>query len=288
MSALGETQGRITSIRKLKAVVGAMRGIAATHLQHARAALDGYRAFANTVADGLSSALQLLPEDAFVGVEAPSPAAVVAFTAEHGFAGAFSGRVLEEIEGEVGPLFLVGARGGALAQQKVLDVHWAAPMASQVSGVADTARHVADALYAAFLERRFPRAEVVFSQAPASGVSTMIRRPLLPLDRQALHLRRKGQAPLTNLEPTRLVERLVAEYVFAELALAALESFASENAARLQTMEAARLNIDQKLDELSGQERLLRQEEITAEVQDVVAGALASEAASSRHVLTHA
>lgn len=75
------------------------------------------------------------------------------------------------------------------------------------------------------------------------------------------------------------MERLVAEYVFAELAFAALESFASENAARLRAMEAARLNIDEKVDALSGQERLLRQEEITAEVQDVVAGAHSYESA---------
>jgi len=151
-------------------------------------------------------------------------------------------------------------------------------MASQADGVSTIARHTADALYAAFLEKRFRRAEVVFSR-DSGGAAGVVRRQLLPLDLHALRVRRKGPPPLTNLEPGRLVERLVAEYVFAELALAALESFASENAARLQNMEAARLNIDQKLEDLSGQERLLRQEEITAEVQDVVAGALASEAA---------
>ena len=96
-------------------------------------------------------------------------------------------------------------------------------------------------------------------------------------DTTALSRPRPGPPPLANLEPRRLVEQLVGEYVFAELALAGLESFAAENAARLQTMEAARLNIDQKLEELTGQERLLRQEQITAEVQDVTAGALAAE-----------
>ena len=40
MSALGEAQARITSIRKLRIVVGAMRGIAAAHTQQARNALD--------------------------------------------------------------------------------------------------------------------------------------------------------------------------------------------------------------------------------------------------------
>jgi F-type H+-transporting ATPase subunit gamma len=64
------------------------------------------------------------------------------------------------------------------------------------------------------------------------------------------------------------------------LALAALESFAAENTARLTTMESARLNIEEKLEELSVQERLQRQEEITAEVQEVTFGALASEPAA--------
>jgi F0F1-type ATP synthase gamma subunit len=45
-------------------------------------------------------------------------------------------------------------------------------------------------------------------------------------------------------------------------------------------MESARLNIEQKLEELSVQERLQRQEEITAEVQEVTSGALASEPAA--------
>ncbi len=58
------------------------------------------------------------------------------------------------------------------------------------------------------------------------------------------------------------MEQLVGEHVFAELALAALESFAGENAARLATMESARLNIDQKLEQLTSQEQLLRQDQI--------------------------
>ena len=74
----------------------------------------------------------------------------------------------------------------------------------------------------------------------------------------ALHARgrpvsSKELAARHNLPPRRLIEQLVGEYVFAELALAALESFASENAARLATMESARVNIEDKLDELFSQ-----------------------------------
>ncbi len=286
MSALGEVQARIASIRKLKAVVSAMRGIAATHVQQARASLQGYRAYTDVIAGGLGRAVQLLePDPAAHPASVTGPTAVVMFAAEHGFAGAFSEHVLDAPApaAETVKPFVVGARGLILATQRGWTVDWTAPMASQVSGVAATARRVADTLYSGFTEGRFARAEIVFAQTMAGADVAVVRRPILPLDLEAFRAPRAGPPPLTNLPPPRLVEQLVGEYVFAELALAALESFASENAARLATMESARMNIDKKLDDLSGQERLLRQEEITAEVQDIVSGALASEGSQGAH-----
>ena len=61
----------------------------------------------------------------------------------------------------------------------------------------------------------------------------------------------------------------------AALARAALESFAAENWARLETTHAAQNNIDRRLGELRRRERSLRQDEITTELMDVVAGASA-------------
>lgn len=284
MSALGDTQARITSIRKLKVVVGAMRGIAAAHTQQARNALGGYRAYAKIIDDGLARAVELLePDGSTIAPPADSRGAAVVFTAEHGFAGAFTERVLDAVaRDERTELFVVGSRGLALAEQEARGVDWSAPMASQALGVGATARRVADALYTGFVAQRFARAEIVFARLTAGMALSVVRKPILPIDLAAFRAPRPGPPPLTNLPPRRLIEQLVGEYVFAELALAALESFASENAARLETMASARRNIDQKLDELSGQERLLRQEQITAEVQEVASGALAAGAVQPR------
>ena len=281
MSALAEAQARIVSIGKLRIVVSAMRGIAAAHTQQARNALDGYRAYTKVIAGGLASAVELLaPDDVTGAPPAESSSAAIVFTAEHGFAGAFTERVLDKVLGDdKANLFVVGSRGLALAEQRGRRVDWSTPMASQASFVGATARRVADALYTGFVERRFARAEIVFAKFSGGSASTLVRKPVLPIDLAAFRAARAEPPPLTNLPPRRLIEQLVGEYVFAELALAALESFASENAARLETMASARLNIDQKLDELSGQERLLRQEQITAEVQEVSSGALAAEGA---------
>lgn len=279
MTALSDVQSRTDSIHKLRTVVGAMRGIAAAHSQQARAALASYRSYADVISNGLGQALQLLDADPARFDQAPKGScALVLFAAEHGFAGAFGARLVD-IACEAGParLFVVGSRGRALLEERGLQPAWAGPMASQVSGVAEAARKVADALYVRFVDRSVASAEMVYARSRVGANAEIVRRRLFPIEPATFPRAVDGVPALSNLEPRRLAEQLIGEHVFAELALAALESFASENAARLATMESARLNIDQKLEELSAQERLLRQEQITTEVQDVVAGAMVAE-----------
>ena len=282
MSALGETQARIGSIRKLRTVVGAMRGIAATHAQQARGGLQGFRAYASVVAEGLGRAVPLVERDpAPIPSTAAGAVAIVAYTAEHGFAGAFSDRVLEAVApGGKTEMFIIGSRGQAVAMQRGWRIDWSAPIASQASGVTATARAVADALYQRLVQGRLAGAEILYAKLSGATEFDVVRRRLLPIDLAGFTTSRPRPPPLVNLPRRRLVEQLVGEYVFAELALAALESFASENATRLATMQSARINIDQKLDELSGLEGLLRQEQITAEVQEITSGALAAQAAA--------
>ena len=78
--------------------------------------------------------------------------------------------------------------------------------------------------------------------------------------------------PLTNLAPRLLIAGLLGEYVFAQLAHAAMESFASENSARLAAMQSAREKLDERLIDLQSLERRLRQEQITTELLEIVTG----------------
>ena len=65
----------------------------------------------------------------------------------------------------------------------------------------------------------------------------------------------------------------MAEYVFALLTEAAIESIASENAARFAAMESAHEGVTAKLEQLHQSARQARQSEITAELLDLVTGA---------------
>lgn len=67
----------------------------------------------------------------------------------------------------------------------------------------------------------------------------------------------------------------MAEYVFALLTEAVVESIASENAARLSAMESAHDNVSKKLTSLPQDAQQVRQSEITTELLELVAAAKA-------------
>jgi F-type H+-transporting ATPase subunit gamma len=55
-----------------------------------------------------------------------------------------------------------------------------------------------------------------------------------------------------------------------------MESFASENGARLAVMQSARDKLDERLTDFQSLERRLRQEQITSELLELVTGTAAA------------
>ena len=69
-----------------------------------------------------------------------------------------------------------------------------------------------------------------------------------------------------------LFSALVQQYLFVALYRACAESLASEDASRLAAMQNAERNIKDRLDELHAEYHHQRQNSITAELLDIVAG----------------
>jgi F-type H+-transporting ATPase subunit gamma len=171
-------------------------------------------------------------------------------------------------------LLLVGSRASRVAGEKHERVSWSAPMATQVGSVDGVALRVAEELARSGAQGAAPRVVLVYTRSSGGGTWRIVTEALLPFD-LGRYATSRGERPtaLSTLPRRVLLDGLIEELLFAELAHAAMESFASESAARLATMEAAADNIDGKLDALGRVERELRQEDITTELLDVVTGA---------------
>jgi F-type H+-transporting ATPase subunit gamma len=100
---------------------------------------------------------------------------------------------------------------------------------------------------------------------------------LMPIDRAWLRnlASRPWQGktiPAFTMDRDRLFTLMIRQSLFISLYRACAESMASENAARLASMQAADRNIGERLDELNFQFRDLRQSTITEELLDIVSG----------------
>jgi len=278
MSRLVEIEGHIASMSELLDIVGAMRSLAGMRVQDAQRALPGIRRYAEAMAGAIGAALLLLPEPAPERAAARGRRALVLCTAEHGFVGGFNERLIETAEAasEVSDaLFVLGSRGAVLALERGRRPAWSQPMATRPGGAPETVRHLTAELYARIARGDIGRVEAIFGRYRHGSPSAIERRLLLPLDLASLAPKQPRQAPLHNLAPQPLLEKLMSEYVFALLTEAAVESIASENAARFAAMEAAHDSVSAKLDELRRGAREARQTEITTELLDLVTGTAA-------------
>jgi len=275
---LADISARIDGTRQLSAVVNAMRGIAAARAQQARGQLIAVDSYAATIAVAIGRALTLLPSAHPDGARRSTRPTLVLFCAEQGFAGAFSEHVLDAAGGDLAAseLFLIGTRGGAVATERGITAGWKSPMPSHSLGVPKLADRIAEALYARISMGEIDRLDAVFSQwQPGRGIHVE-RNRLFPFDMSAFPRSTDANAPLLNLACETLLSELTADYMHAQLCNAALHAFAAENEARMEAMAAAHKQIERQLSSLQATQRLVRQEEITAEIIELAAGETAS------------
>lgn len=286
MTRLAEIEARVSGMGDLMDVVGAMRSLAGMRMREAQQALPGIRRHAAIIADAIGDTLALLPEPEPPSKAARSRRMLVVCMAEHGFVGGFNERVIEELDRIAAlddMLFVLGTRGAALLFERGRRPVWSHPMPTRSRAVAPAIQALSGELYRQIARGNAGRVETLHLRGGSGEPLSLSRRLILPFDVRTLHRRPPRQAPLHNLAPDLLQERLVAEYIFALLTEAAVESISGENAARFSAMESAFDNVSRKLEALRLDARQARQSEITTEIIELVtANAALTETPSRR------
>lgn len=277
-----ELERHIATIGELRDIIGAMRSLAGVRVQEAQHALPGVRRYGQTVADAIDAALSLVAEPEPAAEARPGAGAgtgrrgLILCMAEHGFVGGFNERMLAAAEASASAadiLLVLGSRGAARIVESGRKVDWSYPMATRPDGVIEMVRHLTSEVYRRIAAGELNRLEVMFARHDQGTAEVIEARQLLPLAAQPSARARLRMPPLHNLPPQLLLEEVIADHVFALLVEAAVESLASENAARFAAMEAAHDNIAKRLDRLHQEARAARQDEITGELLELVSGA---------------
>lgn len=267
MEDVARIEARLESMAELSELVGALRSMAASRAREAQEASLGTKHYAAIVEKAIR---ELAPLDGASGGAGTAPPVLLVVASENGFVGGFNARLIDASLAARRPgerLVVIGRRGQVVAAERDVDPEEVIGMSSRRDGVTPLARRLALRIAGAASVR-------IVSARWQNGANHRIEmRSVLPIDLLPGDPNSRYDAPLHHLPAGELLDGLAQEYLFAEIADALMESLASENAARLRTMDAASRNIDDRLERLGRERRAARQEQTTSDMLDVVTGA---------------
>lgn len=285
MLTLEALRGKIDSAEELLSVVKTMKALAAVSIRQYERAVESLAEYARTVEMGLQVVLQA-EGNAPHASERPGRLAAVVFGSDLGMAGQVNDRIcshalqeLSGIRGDTGERIVaaVGTRVAAALEDAGQPTGDLFPVPGSVAGISPV---VADLLLKIeeWQSSQGVGRVVLFHNRPRGGASYQPHTvPLLPVDRAWLRDVQTRQWPSRSLptfraHPSRLFSALVRQHLFIGVYRALAEALASESASRLVSMQAAEKNIKERLVEMDAGFHRQRQDSITAEILDIVAG----------------
>jgi F-type H+-transporting ATPase subunit gamma len=287
METIDSLRRKLAVTAELQEVVKTMKTIAAVSIHQYEKAVESLGYYRRTVELGLQIVMRGNQKEHSHLRPAPrGRLGAVIFGSELGMCGQFNDVLVsyaldrcQELKGGKGnrALMAVGARVASRLEEAGEKVEAYFDVPGSISGITPRVQEMLLQIEAWQSPGGVERI-VLFHHKPVSGAIYEPQTvPLLPVDLEWLEA--LGRAlwpskvlPTYTMDRPRLLYTLVGQHLFVALYQALAESLASENAARLTAMQAAEINIDERLNELHLQYNQLRQSTITEELLDIVAG----------------
>lgn len=290
MASLKEVKTRINSVQSTRKITSAMKMVASAKLHKAQGAIENMLPYQRKLNKILTNFLSAdLPVESPFCVERPVKwVAIVAFSSNSSLCGAFNANVLKMFLQTVGEYRELGQDNiliypvGKKIEEAVKKLGFFPQGSYQKLADKpsyDEAAALAKLLMELFLEKNIDRVELIYHHFKSMGVQELLRERYLPIDLSAVQNdeERGGVVNDYIIEPSaaQLIADLIPQVLSQKIFTAALDSNASEHAARTLAMQIATDNANELIQELTKQYNKTRQQAITNELLDIVGGSMA-------------
>ncbi len=290
MPSARDIQVRMNSIRQTRKITNAMYLISSAKLRKAKQEWDQTRPYFDALraevkrifrTSGHVKSRYLYPDE---GQLSPDGAyAYLVITSDKGLAGAYNQNVLKEAhrllnEHANTKLFVVGEYGRQYFQRHQVSIERSFLYTAQ-NPTMQRAREITGELLERYGRGELQKIFVIYTDIQNSLTETVSVTRLLPFHRSAFTApadEKRVTEPFDFFPSvTEVLDNIVPSYVSGFVYSALIDSFCSEQSARMSAMNSANENAEKMLDELSLAYNRIRQAAITQEITEVSAGAKA-------------
>jgi len=281
LEGLSEALATTADIRSIVRTMKSLSAVSIRQYEQAEAALARYE---KTVELGLAAVLRdrrmrglpLLETQPGKGGEA-----LIVIGSDRGLCGPYNETVARlaqaRITADTEVLAVMGARVAGRLESAGHHIDRLFTLPGSVAGLTQAVRSVIVAIDGWTDEPGVARVRLVYNRRRKGADAEATERRLLPIPDETLAALAGTDwpgpgLPFFRMTPARLLSSLIQQRLFVILYRALAEALASEHATRLATMQRAEGNIEERQDDLNAAYRRKRQETITRELLDVVAG----------------
>ena len=279
MANLKDIRNRIKSVKSIQKVTKAMKMVAAAKMRRAQEHMEEARPYAQRLTEVIQHLLPDVDREILdlLDVRSVNRVAYVVVTSDRGLAGSFNTNVLKKAQKEINiigknnaDIFCIGKKARDYYKQReytIIDSHtdfW------NELYYGDAIR-IGKGIISHFTEKRVDEIHVVYNEFMNVANQYVESEKLLPLEfegEESVQLDR-----LYEPDKNELVKSLIPRHLNIQVWKYLLESFASEQAARMVAMENATENAEEMIKDLTMEFNKARQASITKEILEIVGGA---------------
>ena len=293
MASLKDLKVRIGSVKSTQKITKAMKMVAASKLRRAHEAAEAARPYAErmeAVIAGLGSAVagQAGASPLLIGSGKDEVHLVVIASSERGLCGGFNTNIVKEAkryiieklaEGKVVKILTIGRKGDVLIRREYDDMVIANKDMSEIKSLAfSDASPIADEVLAMFARGEFDIATLFYAKFQSALVQIPTKQQLIPAPYGAMDESEDNDdlgGASYEYEPSEegILADLLPRNVSIQIYRGLLENAASEQGARMNSMDSATRNAGDMIDSLTLTYNRTRQAEITKELIEIISGA---------------
>ena len=294
MSSLKEVKNRISSVKSTRQITSAMKMVASAKLHKAQGRIENMLPYQRKLNEILTNFLSTDAtfESPYTEVRPVTRVAVVVFSSNSSLCGAFNANVVKMLGETLAEYKSLGKENiliypiGKKVEQATKKLGYTPQgsyqtMAEKPSYV--QAYELAGLLMQEFVEKQIDRVELIYHHFKSMGSQILTREEYLPIDLSKVEATAategSGKRGFQNdyiVEPSvgQLIADLLPKVLSQKLFTVLQDSNASEHAARTLAMQTATDNANELIQDLTKQYNKSRQQAITNELLDIIAGSL--------------
>ena len=280
MANLKSLQERIKSVSSIQQVTKAMKMVAAAKVKRAQDKMEISRPYSKNTQEMICRILPQVSNDniTLVNKRKVSKTALIIITSDRGFAGSFNSSVIRLAEKEIEKLgkdkvdlFCLGKKSSEYFTKRKYNVvqsfydFWK-------DMTFDTASDIAETFITAFKNHEIDEVNVIYNRFKTLASQDLLMEKVLPIDFTEDYNPKNYNY---DYEPNKesIVKSLLPKHLKVQMWQQMLESYSSEEAARMIAMDNATENAKEIIKELKLEFNKARQAAITTEMLEIVGGA---------------